>query len=124
MGKKQSKGQGKRQKTGRFRAVWLVLRGQALTPQQMMSEWAEIQTTASEMFNRFNSLAARLVRAEKNMMKLRTAEIDALEQPDQPATGGRKAELRSRVAALRFPGAHVRREVPDEPTDQVGEVSG
>lgn len=124
MGKKRSKKQPRRQSMGRLHAAWLVLRGQALTPQQMASEWAEIQTTASEMFNRFNTLAARLVRAEKNMMKLRLEEIDGVER-EVPVVGSHKDEVRRRVAALRFPGMRPpTAEDTHEPTNQGREVSG
>lgn len=93
---------------GRIRAAWQVLFGRRITPQQMQSEWAEIQTEAAEMFSRFNSLAARLVRAEKNMLKRQNELLDAQEHAINEGASdcvgcedAPSGDIASRKAALR-----------------------
>jgi len=92
---------------GRIRAAWLVLTGQQIVPQQMQAEWTMIMGEAADMFNKFSSLAARLVKAEKRQMRAALKDIDDCEgcEEGQPpavmASGGRKALLRSKAAGRR-----------------------
>lgn len=111
------------QQTGRFRAAWLVLTGQRLTPQQMQADWLVIQTQAADIFNKFSSLAARLVKAEKRALELAMETIDEGEVETQIGQnpmalpgGDRKAALRRRAYQRRTGGKMRRR--PDEHADQ------
>jgi len=107
-----------------------VLLGRAKTIEQIHGEWAIIQAQAAETFNRFNALAARLVRAERNVMK---ANMDAMQQLEMGvehavATGGdgraaHKAELRHRAAQKRLATGTIGR-IANVNRDQGGEVSG
>ena len=108
---------------GRLLSVWHVLIGRAQTIEQIQGEWSVIQAQAAEVFNRFNALAARLVRAERNSMKANLESMAQLEMPQTitPPTGDRrahKADLRRR-ARERIIGR-----IPHVPSDQNREVSG
>jgi len=115
---------------GRLRSAWYVLLGRAKTIEQINGEWAIIQAQAAETFNRFNALAARLVRAERNVMK---ANMDAMQQLEMGvehavATGddGRaahKAELRHRAAQKRNATGTIGR-IANVNRDQSSESTG
>ena len=118
MGRKKHK---RRRKMGRLRAAWYVLNGTAQTSEQISAEWAGIQAQAAETFNRFNALAARLIRAEKNLLDRQLQVMQQAETPAEPeetssaqAAAIHKAQLRARAAAARrgerFP---VREVVPN-----------
>jgi len=101
---------------GRLRSAWLVLMGQRILPQQMIQEWAVIQTQAADMFNKFSSLAARLVKAQRTAMNNAMAELD--EVGEEAHNGGnpmalpaknRKAELRRMAYERRHAGKRGRR---------------
>lgn len=105
---------------GRWRAAWLVLMGQRLLPQQMQSEWSLIQASAADMFNKFNTLAARLVKAERRALEKSLVQPTPTETTT-PGVAGRKAELRTRLSisrGLRSP-THV-----DGDQGREGTVSG
>jgi len=116
---------------GRLRSAWHVLLGRAVTIEQIHGEWAIIQSQAAETFNRFNALAARLIRAERNMAaanveqlkKLEAGEPDATVEPATPALdrASYKAQLRHRAAELRRLPIGRTRHVHG---DQAGEVPG
>lgn len=114
---------------GRIRSAWYVLIGRAKTIDQIAAEWATLQATAGEMFGRFNALAARLMKAEKNLWDRNMQLMDAAEPttlPNLPPGGtdrqSHKAMLRARVTALR--GLPAVRSVPDVHGDQGGEIPG
>jgi len=116
---------------GRLRAAWHVLIGRARTIEQIHGEWAVIQAQAAETFNRFNALAARLIRAERNMAAANVEQLKALEAGETPATAepviqvtdraAHKAQLRARASELRRLPIGRTRYVHG---DQGGEVSG
>jgi len=115
---------------GRIMSALHVLLGRAKTIEQINGEWAIIQAQAAETFNRFNALAARLVRAERNVMK---ANMDAMQQLEMGvehavATGddGRaahKTELRHRAAQKRLATGTIGR-IANVNRDQGGESPG
>jgi len=115
---------------GRIRSAWYVLIGRGKTIEQINGEWAIIQAQAAETFNRFNALAARLVRAERNVMK---ANMDAMTQlelgvENRSMVPGadraqHKAELRHRAAQKRA-GVITGRIPQHVDRDQGSEVSG
>lgn len=134
-----SKGKGKRQirkeavqwPVGRWRSAWWVLMGRAKTIEQIQGEWSVIQAQAAETFNRFNALAARLVRAERNMLAKSLDQMTEVEL-NGPTHGpvikphadraAHKADLRRRAhEARRIPPAP---RMPDVNRDQGREVSG
>lgn len=110
----------------RVLAAWHVLIGRASTIEQIQGEWSVIQAQAAEVFNRFNALAARLVRAEKNALK---ANLDSMAQLEldvptaRPAVdrAAHKQELRKR-ARERATGTIGR--IANVHGDQGGEVPG
>jgi len=115
---------------GRIRSAWYVLIGRGKTIEQINGEWAIIQAQAAETFNRFNALAARLVRAERNVMKANMDAMQQLEMGVEHATGvpgadraAHKAELRHRAAQRRLGTGTVGR-IPHVDSDQGSEVSG
>ena len=132
MGRKKAKSTGDIvPQVGRLRSAWYVLLGRARTIEQINGEWAIIQAQAAETFNRFNALAARLIRAERNMAAANVETLKRLEAgegqvaPDSvtPVTQDRasyKADLRKRAAEarrqpigrLRYVDGHQGGEVP------------
>jgi len=115
---------------GRLRSAWYVLIGRGRTIEQIQGEWAIIQAQAAETFNRFNALAARLVRAERNVMKANLDSMQQLEmavenpsgiQPD--ARANHKAELRHRAAQKRLATGTVGR-IANVDRDQGSESPG
>jgi len=112
---------------GRIRSAWLVLMGQRIVPQQMTAEWALIQTQAADMFNKFSSLAARLVKAQRTAMNQSMQELDEVgeeahtaENPMALPGGNRKAELRRRAYERRT-GGKMRRRYTHEHADPGGQ---
>lgn len=113
------------QQTGKIRAAWLVLTGQRMTPQQMDADWAVIQTQAAEMFNKFSSLAARLVKAEKHALTAAMQSIDDVEEethisqnPVMLPGDDRKAALRRRAYQRRTGGQMRRRPIVNTNEDR------
>jgi len=119
-------------KPGRIRSAWYVLMGRAKTIEQIHGEWAIIQAQAAETFNRFNALAARLVRAERNLAAANVETLKRLEAGEEAEVATKtvspitdraayKAELRHRASARmrQLPG--VRNHVHG---DQGSEVPG
>jgi len=101
---------------GKLRSAWLVLMGQRIVPQQMTAEWALIQTQAADMFNKFSSLAARLVKAQRTAMNNAMEEIDEVGEeahigrnPMALPGGDRKAALRRLAYERRHGGSRMRR---------------
>lgn len=92
--------------------------GQRILPQQMQGEWSLIQASAADMFNKFNTLAARLVKAERRALQVTLVEPTPDIPVQQPGHQGRKAELRARLAVSR--GLRS----PDVVSDQADAVSG
>jgi len=118
---------------GRLRSAWHVLMGRAVTIEQIHGEWAIIQSQAAETFNRFNALAARLIRAERNMAAANVEQLKSLEA-DSEEGGGERQELRREVdratykQQLRHRAAEMRRQPIGRARhvhgDKGGEVSG
>jgi len=113
--KKEKKPDGNVAKPGRLRSAWYVLVGRAKTIDQIHGEWAIIQAQAAETFNRFNALAARLIRAERNMAAANVEQLKALEA-DSEEGGGERQEVRREVdratykQQLRHRAAEARRQ--------------
>jgi len=104
LGKKRDRKAAKKADThqvGRWRAAWLVLMGQRVLPQQMQAEWALIQASAADMFNKFNTLAARLVKAERRALQSTLVEPSPTPPVVPAGSAGRKAELRARLSISR-----------------------
>lgn len=90
---------------GRFRAAWLVLRGQPLVPQQIRAEWLEYQQIFDDVLQRLSAQLARQAKSEKRRLE---SLFD--QQPlsrDVPPPRSKKEELRSRVAAMRGVGPQL-----------------
>lgn len=88
---------------GRIRAALRVLFGRETTQWQAQREWAEIKAEAAQMFNTHNALAARLVRAEKQLAKRQREELMELQAPRAPEP--RPADRKAYKAALRHAAA-------------------
>jgi len=115
---------------GRLRSAWYVLIGRGKTIEQINGEWAIIQAQAAETFNRFNALAARLVRAERNVMKANMDAMQQLETGVENATAmsedpraAHKTELRHRMAQRRQGTGTVGR-IANVNRDQGSEIPG
>lgn len=126
MGRKKSKpATERRDHPGKIRSAWHVLMGRALTIDQIHGEWAIIQAQAAETFNRFNALAARLIRAERNMAAANVEQLKALEA-DSEEGGGERQEIRRDVdratykQQLRHRAAELRR----QPIGRIRHVDG
>lgn len=89
-------------KVGRLRGAWLVLMGQRLTPQQIVAQWVEYQCIFDDLLKRWSAYLARDARQEKKRIERLDVPPEqlALNQPRS------KAELRSKVAAMRGLGLH------------------
>lgn len=88
---------------GRIRGALMVLRGEALVPDQIRCEWIEYQVTFSGILDRFGALLARQAKAEKRRLDEQLAEPQPPPHPDLVAVGpgeDRKADLRRRAAHL------------------------
>jgi len=115
---------------GRLRSAWYVLIGRGKTIEQINGEWAIIQASAAETFNRFNALAARLVRAERNVIKANMEAMAQLETGVEHATGQgvdraqHKAELRHRAAQKRLGATGTIGRMPNVNRDQSSESPG
>lgn len=125
MGRKKAKKAAKEppRRQSRLLSAWHVLIGRALTIEQIQGEWSVIQAQAAEVFNRFNALAARLVRAERNSMK---ANLDSMAQLELPAaTTARPTDRRAHKADLRRRARErIIGRIVNVNRDQSSEVSG
>lgn len=85
------------QGVGRLRAAWLVLRGQCVVPQQIVAEWLEYQTIFDDLLSRWSSRLARDAKQQRDRIAKEMQDTHITELP----RAGRKAALRSQVAAAR-----------------------
>lgn len=101
---------------GRLRAAVNVLLGREQTHWQQQREWIEIKVEAAGMFDRFNALASRLVKAQKAI----ESQAEKVEQLPAVPTD-KKAHLRTLAAQRKVAGARGRvlqlpiTEIEDEP---------
>ena len=89
-------------RTQRMRVVeaWRVLMGQRVTPVQIQAEWVEYKMIFEDILQRFSAQLARNAKMEKKRLK-RLADDAPTERPEVVGPRDRKAELRSRAAAMR-----------------------
>lgn len=92
---------------GRLRGALMVLRGEALVPDQIRCEWVEYQVTFSGILDRFGALLARQAKADKRRLDEQLAEAPPpTETSDGLGPGAdRKAGLRTKAAGLHL-GRH------------------
>ncbi len=99
---------------GRLRGALMVLRGEALVPDQIRCEWIEYQVTFSGILDRFGALLARQAKADKRRLDEQLAEAPPAPPVPVAAPGeDRKAELRTRAAHLHL-GRHGEFHSPDQ----------
>lgn len=90
---------------GRVRGALMVLRGEALVPDQIRAEWIEYQVTFSGLLERFGALLARQAKAQKKSLDEQLTEAPS---PVATPIGDHKAQLRTKAARLHLGlgGAH------------------
>lgn len=82
---------------GRVRGALMVLRGEALVPDQIRAEWIEYQVTFSGLLERFGALLARQAKAQKKSLDEQLADTPA---PVATLQEDHKAALRTKAARL------------------------
>lgn len=111
-------------KPGRIRSAWYVLMGRAKTIEQIHGEWAIIQAQAAETFNRFNALAARLVRAERNLAAANVETLKRLEAGDEAEVATKPVSPITDRAAYKMELRHRASERMRQPIGRVRHVHG
>lgn len=87
------------------KAAWAVLWGRSEQARQMADirrEWAECLIDIDVMFDKMNSLVARLAKRQKRELDQAEVELE-LAPPTVPSYSDRKLDLRRRIAAKRSP---------------------
>jgi hypothetical protein len=98
---------------GRLRGALMVLRGEALVPDQIRCEWIEYQVTFSGILDRFGALLARQAKAEKRRLDEQLAEAPPSPEAAVATIGeARKAQLRTQAASLHLSRAQARAPTP------------
>lgn len=89
-----------KQLLGRIGLAFRILFGLEPTWWGIQAEWAEIKVEAADLFQKHNTLAARLIKSQKELRAAQDAEMESAQQMEllpSPSPAGRKAELRARA---------------------------
>lgn len=109
---------------GRLLAAWRVLRGESLTPPQVMAQWIEYQLLFDGILDKLNTALARLAKRDQRTL---AKQLEVLShEPESAGEASRPISLKERKAALRSRAfgslaASGRQPIDQEVIDQAAE---